>query len=216
MNQKALFFLGAGLLLAGFILAVMLYNNQGGPGSVEVPRHGSGAVERAGAAMKGAEDARVTIVEFLDPACGTCAQFYPLVEQLLRQNDGKVRVMIRYAPLHPGSDQVVRMLEAASKQGRFWPALELLFANQRSWVANHRAQPQLARRLLNSIAMDHARFDRDWQGPEVASVVQQDIRDGESLGVRATPEFFVNGRPMPSFGYEQLERLVREALADSY
>ncbi|MBF0214737.1 MAG: hypothetical protein HQM00_14440 [Magnetococcales bacterium] len=51
---------------------------------------------------------------------------------------------------------------------------------------------------------------------ETAQVIQQDIEDGKRLNVRATPEFFVNGRPMPSFGYDQLSRLVKEAVAAAY
>ncbi len=173
-------------------------------------------MERVGAPVKGAADAKVTIVEFLDPACGTCAQFYPLVNGLMQQYGGKVRVMVRYAPLHPGSDQVVKMLEAAQRQGRFWQALEVLFSNQNRWVVNHRSQPLRARAILNSIAMDHAKLDVEMQSAEVTGAVKQDVRDGQALGVQATPEFFVNGKPLPSFGYEQLERLVREAVAANY
>ena len=51
---------------------------------------------------------------------------------------------------------------------------------------------------------------------KVNLVVQQDINDGKSLGVRATPEFFVNGKPLPSFGFEQLSRLVDEAVSKAY
>ena len=40
--------------------------------------------------------------------------------------------------------------------------------------------------------------------------------DGRALKVRATPEFFVNGRPMPSFGWEQLQQLVETAVAETY
>ena len=52
------------------------------------------------------------------------------------------------------------------------------------------------------------------QGAEVARAVELDVRDGAALGVQATPEFFVNGKPLPSFGWEQLQRLVAEAVAE--
>lgn len=213
MNQKTLFMTAAAILVAGFIGATVYYKS--------LPQSGQGGrdtsvAERAGAPSKGADDARVTIVEFLDPACGTCAQFYPLVSRLVQQSGGKVRVEVRYAPLHAGSDQVVKMLEAAHQQGMFWPALELLFRNQRRWVANHRSQPLAARGLLNSIPMDHAQLDADMHGEAVAGIIEQDLRDGEALGVQATPEFFVNGKPLPSFGWEQLQRLVAEAVESNY
>lgn len=213
MSHKILFFVGLALLGLGFLLAVTLYRGGATDTPGWSPGGGTGSFVRAGAPVKGEPDAPVTIVEFLDPACGTCAQFYPLVNQLLQQYPGKLRVMVRYAPLHPGSGEVVKMLEAAHLQGQFWPALELLFSNQNRWVANHRAQPDRARRLLNAIALDHARLDADIQGAEVDRAVQQDVRDGAALGVQATPEFFVNGQPLPSFGWEQLRRLVAEAVA---
>ena len=49
-------------------------------------------------------------------------------------------------------------------------------------------------------------------GPDVTQIIAQDIADAGALNVTATPEYFVNGKPLPSFGYEQLERLVGEAL----
>lgn len=216
MNRNTIFLSVAGLLVLAFIAAGWLYRSQQPAEQGEIPGRNASLLERAEAPIKGAADARVTIVEFLDPACGTCAQFYPLVNQLEAKYRGQVRIMARYAPLHPGSEQVVRMLEAAHRQGRFWQALETLFANQRRWVVNHRAQPQHARGILNSIAMDHPQLDSDMHSAEVAGAVEQDVRDGQALGVRATPEFFVNGKSMPSFGYAQLERLVKDAVDENY
>ena len=214
MNRKTIFSGVAILLLVGFAAAAMLYKNNQPDGQDGAAN--ASVLERPGAPTKGAEDARVTIVEFLDPACGTCAQFHPLVSRLEQRYRGKVKVMARYAPLHPGSEQVVKMLEAAHRQGRFWQALGVLFANQRRWVVNHHSQPQHARAVLNSIAMDHPKLDSDMHSADIASAVEQDVRDGQALGVRATPEFFVNGKPLPSFGYEQLERLVENAVDENY
>jgi protein-disulfide isomerase len=216
MNQKSLFVTFAGLLVLGFVAASLLYKNSRPVGQDGASDQNTSVVERPGAPVKGAVDARVTIVEFLDPACGTCAQFFPLTNQLVQQSEGKVKVMVRYAPLHAGSDQVVKMLEAAHLQGKFWQALELLFRNQDRWVINHQAQPQRARAILNSITMDHAKLDLDINSTEVSRAVEQDVRDGQAMGVRATPEFFVNGKPLPSFGFEQLDQLVTNAVAANY
>ena len=54
------------------------------------------------------------------------------------------------------------------------------------------------------------------QSAKVAKIVAQDIKDGQTLKVRATPEFFVNGRPLINFGYEQLIQLVDEAVNEAY
>ena len=210
MNRKLLFISGISLIILAFVTAVVLYQQQAGGSQNQA------LLERPGAPVKGPHDAKVTIVEFFDPACGTCADFYPLVQQLIDQYPGKVRVLMRYAPLHSGSDQVVLMLEAAHRQGKYWQALEMLFNNQRRWIIGHVSQPGPARALLNAIAMDHAQLDADMANPDVIGVVQTDIKDLQTLGVRATPEFFVNGKPLPSFGYRQLAELVKEAVEDSY
>ena len=78
----------------------------------------------------GKADAPVTIVEFIDPACETCRAFYPMVKAMIAANPDKIRLVLRYAPFHNGSDKVVVVLEAARKQRLFWPALERLLATQ--------------------------------------------------------------------------------------
>ena len=160
--------------------------------------------------------AKVHIVEFLDPACETCRAFYPYVKEFLHANPGRVRVSIRYAPFHPGSEDVVRMLEAAKRQGKYWETLEALLAAQPQWVIQHRARFDLASNVVRGLGLDMERLSRDMQAPEVTRVIQQDIQDAVSLNVTQTPEFFVNGRPMPSFGYEQLRTLVERALREQY
>ncbi|MCX7247903.1 MAG: thioredoxin domain-containing protein [Burkholderiales bacterium] len=153
------------------------------------------------------------IVEFLDPACGTCSDFYPFVKGLMAAHPGKIRVTVRYAPFHPGSDQVVKVLEAAHRQGQFRQALEALFAAQPVWVLNHKAQVDLIWPLLSGLGLDMERLRTDMNSTAVAQVVQQDLADANTLGVAMTPEFFVNGRPLPKFGYDDLKLLVEDAVA---
>lgn len=210
MSRKTLFISVAVLLLLVFGGAVMLYQQ-----SASEARNRSTA-ERQDAPIKGPKDAKVTIVEFFDPACGTCRDFYPFVKRLMGQYPGKVRVMMRYAPLHAGSDQVVKMLEAVRYQGKFWEALELLFRTQSRWVVNHQSQPTRALSILGALNLDMGKFRVDLKRPELIQAIQRDVQDGQTLNVRATPEFFVNGRPMLSFGYDQLSGLVKDAVADAY
>lgn len=216
MNQKTIFLLVAGILVLAFVLATVIFRNHQASTQNAFISQNQAVVERQSAPLKGPVDARVTIVEFFDPACETCRDFYPLVKKFIKQYPGKVRVMMRFAPLHPGSDQVVKMLEAAHQQGKFWQALEALFNSQDKWIMNHTSQPMRALGILNSLDIDQQKLAADMNSPEIARLVQQDIQDSQTLNVRATPEFFVNGKPMPSFGYEQLSQLVKEAVAESY
>jgi protein-disulfide isomerase len=123
--------------------------------------------------------------------------------------------VLRWAPFHDGSRDVVALLEAARKQDKFWPALETLLATQRIWAVNHTANVVAAWQQLEGLGLDRDQIAVDMAGPEVAEIIGQDIADANALNVTMTPEFFVNGRPMPSFGYEQLKQLVDEALAQT-
>jgi protein-disulfide isomerase len=213
MNNKTLFISVAALIGIVFIGAVAIYKSQQ---STSVANEFLPALERIGAPVKGGKQAKVTIVEFFDPACGTCSQFYPLINNLVKKYQGKVNVVMRYAPLHQGSDDVVKMLEAAHLQGQFWPAVELLFANQQRWVEHHVSNPTSALAGIKTLSLDHEQLDKDWQSSKVEKIIAQDVQDGKTLKVRATPQFFVNGKPLIIFGYDELVKLVEDAVAEAY
>jgi protein-disulfide isomerase len=214
MNKKSLFISASLIILLAFIVVVSVFKANNSHQNTKVAN--LDVVERIGAAIKGPLEAKVTIVEFFDPACETCSAFSPLVNNLIKKHPGKVNVMMRYTPFHKGSDQVVKLLEAAHLQGQFWPAVDILFSEQQRWTRHHVAQPQSARALLKDLPLDNEQFMRDVSSDKVSKVIMQDIEDGKTLDVRATPQFFVNGKPLTNFGYEQLTQLVEEAIANAY
>ncbi|MDO9072800.1 MAG: thioredoxin domain-containing protein [Rubrivivax sp.] len=172
----------------------------------------------ADAPTMGPATAKVHIVEFLDPACETCAVFYPLVKRIVADNPDKIRLSVRHVPFHRGSEDVVRMLEASRKQDRYWPALEALLASQNFWAPNHTAQPALALQAISGVdvGLDLVRLAADMREPEVDRRIAQDGRDAAALQVTKTPEYFVNGRQMASFGRQQLQALINDALQRAY
>ena len=135
---------------------------------------------------------------------------------MLREHPDQLRLVVRYMPLHAGSIDVVRILEAARVQGKFWQALEVGYANQSAWAINHQADPQLFWQSIGGVGLSADRVSADMQSPAVMSNIEQDILDGQALGVDKTPGFFVNGRPLVPFGEAPLRKLVNEALAREY
>ena len=158
----------------------------------------------------GPQNAPVTIVEFFDPACETCRAFYPIVKQIMAQHPDKVRLALRYAPFHHGSDQVVKLIEAARKQGLYTPVLEALLAAQPEWADHAAPNIGIAFEAAARAGLDMERARQDMETPEIQAVLAQDIEDLTALQVSKTPTFFDNGRSLPSFGPEQLARLVAE------
>jgi protein-disulfide isomerase len=156
--------------------------------------------------------AKVHIVEFLDPACGTCALFYPMVKGWMAEVSGEIRLSIRHVPFHDGVDYVVKILEASRNQDKYWETLETLLATQQQWVQNHVVQPDRVLPAIASVGLDVEQLEADMNSPEVLQRMEKDLQDSKLLKVVATPEYFVNGRQLPSFGQEQLANLVREEL----
>lgn len=161
----------------------------------------------------GPQNAPVTIVEFFDPACETCRAFYPLVKNLMAQHPDEVRLVIRYAPFHQGSDQVAKLLEAARSQGIYQAVLEAVLAAQPAWADHGRPNIEIAFTVAEQAGLDLAKARQEIAQPGMQALLQQDIDDLTALQVTKTPTFFVNGRSLPSFGPEQLRALVAEEIA---
>lgn len=157
----------------------------------------------------GPATAPVTIVEFFDPSCEACRAFYPLVKEIMASYPEQVRVVIRYTPFHPASEEAVRILEAARKQDKFQRVMEWLLQNQEQWGADGNPQATRAWELAAEVGLDLTKARQDAVTEEVNAVIAQDVADVQAVGVTGTPTFFVNGRPLPSFGRQQLKDLVK-------
>jgi protein-disulfide isomerase len=216
VQKKMLYVLGIVALLATLVVVGWLvFGGQGSQNSAGVQ---SASVDpstliRPHSPTEGKPEAPVVIVEFFDPACGTCRMFYPEVKALMAQYPNRIRLVLRYAPFHQGSDKVVAVLEAARRQGKFWPALEALFAGQDDWASNHTAKVDLVWKYLEPVGLNMEQLAFDVTAPEVQQAIAQDMRDANTLGVSQTPEYFVNGKPLPSFGLAQLKQLVADEVA---
>lgn len=204
------------LMVVAFGWAAYLYNSNQSQSQERLLQEHAEALIQPHSPRLGNPEAKVTIVEFLDPACETCRQFYPLVKELMKEHNGKVNLVVRYAPFHPGSDQMVALLQAAQQQGRFWDVLGLMFETQSSWASHHEPKPEVFWNYLQGYGFDVERLQQGVAEPSVAAAVQQDMTDVMLLGVDKTPTFFVNGKPLPSFGYEQLRALVAAEVAANY
>jgi protein-disulfide isomerase len=165
----------------------------------------------------GAEDAKVFLVEFTDPACETCATFATFVKQIMERYPGKIRFVIRYAPFHEGASDVVRVLEAARLQGMYWQTLDLLYRSQSYWTQHHQVNMEQVWPVLASVdEIDVERLRADMNGPNITAIIEQDLADAKTLGVRLTPGFFVNGRPLEPFGLKPLVALLEDELNKNY
>lgn len=109
----------------------------------------------------GKADAPVTIVEFLDPSCEACRAFYPIVKSVLAEYPDDVRLVVRYAAFHQGSDEAVRIIEASRHQDKFEQVLAALFENQDRWAAHELLQLKQAWEVARTAGIElmQARLD---------------------------------------------------------
>jgi protein-disulfide isomerase len=164
----------------------------------------------------GSDDAKVYLVEFMDPACETCAAFSSYVKQMMKNNPGKIKLVLRYAPFHDGAEYFVKILEAARKQGKYWETLDVMFKSQPYWASHHNPQPKKIWQFLPKAGLDLAKIRKDMNDPAFVKLIEQDLADAKTLNVKKTPGFFVNGKPLKTFGYKQLYKLIESEIKAKY
>jgi len=204
------------ILVLGFVIGSNYYKDQ------QVKKYGFMASEnkelfiRDHSRTLGSDDAKVFLVEFMDPACETCAAFSPFVKKIMAANPGKIKLVLRYAPFHDGADNFVKIVEAAGMQGKYWETLDLMFKTQNIWASHHNWQPEKLWALLPRAGVDVEQIRKDMHSPEIAKIIEQDMADVKALNVQKTPGYFVNGKPLQTFGYRQLQQLIQTELNLQY
>jgi protein-disulfide isomerase len=205
---KPVTILGIGVILAA-LLALGLYIQSREVTTTPVDTSGVAAVH-----VRGPADAPVTLIEYGDYECPTCADFHYIVTELMRRMPETVRLEFHHYPIPVGEHSVTAALaaEAAAKQGRFWEMHDALFETQRQWTG----QPNI-RDLFGALAgqagLDAERLLADMLTADVVARISRDRLTGSDLGVRGTPAFFVNGERLESLplNVAHFESIIRAA-----
>jgi len=157
---------------------------------------------------KGPKDAPVWLVEFSDFQCPACKAFSGVVADLTKKYPDKLLVAYRYFPLdiHPQSIPTAIAAEAAGKQGKFWEMEQLLFANQ------ERFGDTLYNELATQLGLDMNTFKASINDPATKQVVTNDTTYGSSIGINATPTFFLNGVKLTLFAPADLTKEVEKII----
>ena len=134
----------------------------------------------------------------------------------MSDNPGKIKLVVRYLPLHKGSDYVVKLLEASRLQNKFWETLEAIYKFQPAWASHRNPQPKKLWSLLKDSGLNLSKARKDMQSQRIEQRLQQDIADAQLLEVTKTPGFFVNGKPLVRFGERQLLKLVEAEIENNY
>jgi hypothetical protein len=161
----------------------------------------------AGLPVRGAPMAPVLIVEFSDFECPYCGSAAPMLERILREFDGRVKLVFKNYPLdqHPRAMPAARAAVAAGKQGKFWEMHDLLFGNQQS------LEDEDFERYAVQLGLDLPRFQADMASPDTQARIDADKAEGRRVRLEGTPTMFINGRRFTE-SPTQLSNYLREEL----
>ncbi len=170
--------------------------------------------ERPHSRSLGPVTARVTVTEFFDPECESCRAVHEPMKQLLGMYPQSVRLVMRYMPFHQNSVYAAGALEAAGAQGRYFEMLDILFKNQGAWGDHQTPRPELIPAYARQIGLDMEAFDAFIAAERHREIIDTDRRDGEALGVVATPSFFVNQKPLRQLSLGGLKDMIDRELSN--
>ena len=215
MNRRGLILSVLALGVAGFGGATWFATRPGPVAEVEpVAPELADAMIRPYSPILGPAEAPVTIVEFFDPACEACRAFHPIVKDIMAEHGDAVRVVIRYTPFHgASSEEAIRVLEAARMQDVYLPVMTALLEEQPRWASRGTPPPGLILEIAATAGLDVEAARTQMLSPGVVAILNQDRADVETVGIRQTPTFFVNGISPNPFGEAELRRLVAAQVA---
>ncbi len=157
--------------------------------------------------------AAVTIVEFLDFECEACGAAFPTVKQILVEYEGRVTFVVRDFPNHSNSVLAASAAYAAGEQGKYWQMYDLLFERQASWGERQESQANVFIGFAQELGLDLTGFREDLESGKYVERIRRDFEAARTLGVDATPTFFINGEKfVGALPYEEMTRLIDEAL----
>ncbi len=154
--------------------------------------------------MLGSPNATVTVEEFADFQCPTCAAVHSKMKEINSIYGNRIKFIYRSFPLtqiHKNSYDAATAAESAGMQGKYWDMQNQLFGNQQAWSNSSEAR-KLFSEYAQKIGLDVNKFETDMLGLATKSRVDLDIARGRALNITGTPTIFINGRPL---AFEQFD-----------
>ncbi|HEY0604183.1 MAG TPA: DsbA family protein, partial [Herpetosiphonaceae bacterium] len=151
-----------------------------------------------GYAYKGSPDAPVTVIEYGDFQCPSCAAFSQQMEAQFDQQyieTGQVRFIYHDFPLPQHNYAIIAAAatRAAGEQGKFWEMHDLLFTRQRAW-SNSSDIEALLGSYAEAIGLDRQAFEQALASEKYTAQLEAAQQQAQTRGVQSTPTFEVNGQ----------------------
>jgi len=183
-----------------------------------------GTVNLEDAAIKGNENAKLTIVEYSDFQCPFCGRFFSNTLPELKKNfidTGKVKFAYKHFPLpfHTEADEAAESSECAKEQKKFWEMHDWIFTNSALWIGKSGdSLKQVFVDGASSVGLDASKFESCYDSGKYRSIVQQHAAEGNKDGVSGTPTFLIGNEEdgytqvVGAQPYSVLEQVINAAL----
>jgi cyclophilin family peptidyl-prolyl cis-trans isomerase len=159
-------------------------------------------------------DAPVTLVAYMDFQCTPCNAAAKAMLAVYTRHPQSVREIYRPFPLsalEDKADLTAATVEAAGRQGAFWPMHDLLidqFAEWRNLAPDEYVS--WAAQSAESLGLDGNAFRQTLKNPEVTGQVSQRYAEARASGIPGAPFVLLNGRPfILATDEKQLEAAIR-------
>lgn len=157
--------------------------------------------------------AKVTITEYSDFQCPSCASANPMINQLLEEYKGKVKLVYRHFPLsqHKNAKIAGQAGYAAWKMDKFSEMKDLLFEKQTEWEAL--ADPSgVFESYAASLGLNAEEFKTIMNSDEAKNSINAGEKEALGLGLSSTPSFFIGNRLVGNAGIDDFRALIEEEL----
>lgn len=149
-------------------------------------------VNVADAPFKGGADAKVTIVEYSDFQCPFCSKGATVTAELEKKYGKKVKIAFKNFPL-PFHSQARIAAEAAlcgndQSVNFFWKMHDAMFADQTKLDKENLIQ------TAKKAGLKEADFKACLEAGKFKAKIEEDIAQGQKIGIKSTPTFFINGK----------------------
>lgn len=172
-----------------------------------------GSIDIANSPSKGSESASVTLVEYSDFGCTYCGKSRTIIDRIQNRYQGQVNVVYKFFPRGgESSPYFVHSLAAtcAHQQDKFWEVHDFFFDNQEDLLNINVTD------LADTLDLDKDKYQKCLNSDKAKQALLQDLEEGASYGVSATPTFFVNGHrivgalPINIF-YNKIEQTLQDS-----
>ena len=155
----------------------------------------------------------ISVVEFLDPECESCALFHPIMRKLYKEYHEDIQLVVRYVPNHKNSRFAVKILEASRVQNKYEEVLSVIFEKQALWAQHNNEKPELLWEFLAVIPdLDINKLKEDSKNPQIDKIMDIDKEDANQLNVRGTPTIFINEKRLNILSEKELFDLVESEI----